>query len=288
MYHTNCIICHSNQLIELPEYKKACLVKCNNCNFVFAKKKPLVEDLIKHYFNYPRYTDISFITKKRYDALLDSFEKYRKTNNIIDLGCSNGLFLQCAKERGWNVYGTEFAEECIEYCMRKGITVFKSDQLPTELFNIKFDIVTSFEVIEHINNPNEEMELVTSLLRSGGIFYFTTPNFNSISRFILKEKWNIIEYPEHLSYYTSKTIHSLMKKHCLIKQYITTTGISLSRFNESIGKKEENRTITINTDETLRIKLENNGFLFQLKRIANFSLNLFKIGDAMKGLYLKP
>lgn len=283
-----CAICESSNLVKSKTYMHAYLVKCTNCNFVFTQKKPTIDELSNHYANYPRYNQLSLITEKRYNELLDQFEPYRKTNNIIDLGCSNGLFLECAKKRGWNVYGTEFSEDCITYCKNKGITVFKSNQLPSELFELNFDVVTSFEVIEHINTPNEEIQLVKSLLRNGGAFYFTTPNFNSISRYLLKDKWNIVEYPEHLSYFTAKTIDRLLIKHKFKKVYIYTTGISLSRFKQSIGKVEENRTTNNNTDEILRDKLENNGFLYKIKQAVNYILNILKIGDAMKGLYIKP
>lgn len=283
----SCTLCNSHEIIELKTFNNAYIVKCKNCNFVFSQKKPTFEELSKHYSNYPRYNQLSPITEKRYNELLDQFEPYRKTNNIIDLGCSNGLFLDCAKKRGWNVYGTEFADECIETCKQKGINIYKSDQLPHEILKQQFDIVTSFEVIEHINTPNEEIELVKSLLRSNGVFYFTTPNFNSISKLLLKEKWNIVEYPEHLSYFTSKTINWLLNKHGFEKVYISTTGISFSRFKQSIGKDDSSRTTNNNTDEILRNKLENNGLLYKMKQLVNFILNFLKIGDAMKGLYIK-
>ncbi|MBL7884487.1 MAG: methyltransferase domain-containing protein [Bacteroidia bacterium] len=288
MNFETCTICNSRKLVSIKTFSHAYLVKCTNCNFIFSHKKATIEELTKHYTNYPRYDSLSPITEKRYNELLDQFEPFRKTNNMIDLGCSNGLFLECAKKRGWNVHGTEFAEECINACKKKGIVIYKSDQLPKDLLAQKFDVVTSFEVIEHINTPNEEIELIKSLLRSGGVFYFTTPNFNSISKYLLKEKWNIVEYPEHLSYFTPKTINYLLKKHGFKKSFISTTGISLSRFKQSIGKSEESRTTNNNTDEILRDKLENNGFLFKIKQMINFKLNLFKIGDAMKGLYIKP
>ena len=78
-------------------------------------------------------------------------------------------------------------------------------------YNFKFDIITSFEVVEHINNPKEEINNYNQILRKGGLFYCTTPNFNSLSRRILKAKWNTICYPEHLSYYTIKTLTKLLK-----------------------------------------------------------------------------
>lgn len=286
MGSNNCIFCGSNKTNDLPRYSHAFLISCNSCGLVFSKKKPTLKELTDHYTNYPRYTELSPITEKRYDELLDTLEPFKNTNNLIDLGCSNGLFLECAKKRGWNVYGTEFADECITYCEQKKIKVFKSDNLPPEFFDLKFDVVTSFEVMEHINTPNEELDFVKKILRNNGAFYFTTPNFNSISRFLLKEKWNVIEYPEHLSYFTSRTIHQLMVKHGFKKQFLTTTGISLSRLKQSIGKNDVSRTTNQNTDEGLRDNIEKSFLLRLVKTTLNFILNTFKIGDAMKGLYI--
>jgi 2-polyprenyl-3-methyl-5-hydroxy-6-metoxy-1,4-benzoquinol methylase len=288
MNFTKCIYCGHNELEDIKEFSHAFLVKCHSCRFVFCKRIPTPEELTKHYSNYPRYTSLSPITEKRYNELLDRFESFRQNNKLIDLGCSNGLFLEVAKKRGWEVYGTEYAQESIDHCAKNGIRVFKSDQLPAEFFDLKFDVVTSFEVIEHINTPNEEIEFVNKILRSGGAFYVTTPNFNSISRSLLKSKWNIVEYPEHLSYFTPATLHKLMLNHGFQKKFISTTGISFSRFKQSIGQSEESRTKNANTDEQLRNRIEKNRFLLFAKAGINFFLNTFKMGDAMKALYTKP
>lgn len=265
-------------------YERAFLTKCSNCGFVFSKKIPSLNELINHYTNYPRAVTLSPVTIKRYNELLDVFEVYKSGKNILDIGCSNGLFLECALKRGWNVYGIEFAEDCIESCAKKGIKVFKSDNLPQEFFKLQFDVITSFEVIEHINNPNEDMELIKKALRNGGAFYFTTPNFNSLSRYYLKDKWNVIEYPEHLSYYSAKTAHKLLSSHGFKRKFLITTGISISRFNQSLNKPNTTKPLT--SDEELRDKIEGSLLLGLSKKTINFVLNLFKIGDSLKGLYI--
>ena len=288
MDFTKCIYCGGSELENVKMFSHAHLVKCRSCNFVFCKKIPTPEELTAHYTNYPRYASLSPITEKRYNELLDKLEKFRRNNNLIDLGCSNGLFLDIAKKRGWNVFGTEYAQESIDHCAKKGIKVFKSDKLPDEFFQLGFDVVTSFEVIEHINTPNEEAGFVKRILRPGGAFYVTTPNFNSISRTLLKSKWNIVEYPEHLSYFTPSTLDQLMLKHGFKKKFVITTGISFTRFKQSIGQTEESRIENVNADENLRGKIEGNRILSLVKSGMNFFLNTFKIGDAMKGLYTKP
>lgn len=286
MEHAICIVCSNKQLKPLNSYKRAFLVKCAGCGMVFSQKIPSNEELTKIYTNYPRFTSLPPLTVKRYNELLDKMEPFRRTNNLLDLGCSNGLFLECAKQRGWNVFGTEYAQESIDYCADRNIKVFKSDQMPDDFFKLSFDVVTSFEVIEHINNPNEDMALVNKVLRKGGAFYFTTPNFNSISRIILKEKWNVIDYPEHLSYYTPSSIHFLLNANGYKKNFLITTGISFTRFSQSMNSEAVSKSIPVN-DEALRNKIEHNAFLMFAKSTINFILNLFKVGDSLKGFYVK-
>jgi 2-polyprenyl-3-methyl-5-hydroxy-6-metoxy-1,4-benzoquinol methylase len=267
-------------------YERAFLVKCSRCSFVFCRKIPASEELIAHYTNYPGYTQLSPITLKRYRSLLAGFERFRKTGNLIDLGCGNGLFLKCAREAGWKVYGTEFSEECIEFNRMQHITVYRPDQIPPELLRGEFDMVTSFEVIEHLNTPNREAELVRSLLRKDGAFYFTTPNFNSLSRRLLGSRWNVIEYPEHLSYFTPSTAHRLMTGHGFRKRFVTTTAFSVGRFTDS-KTEVKNQPALRENDEALRVKLETNAILRLAKNLVNSGLNTFGIGDALKALYIK-
>lgn len=285
MENNSCILCGCSQLDTLHQYHHAYLVKCSKCGFVFSKNIPEILELKKHYTNYNRPEELSPITIKRYNELLDSFEPHRKTNKLLDHGCSNGQFLACAKKRGWDVYGTEYAEECIVACAQQEIKVYPSDNLPSDFFSNQFDVITSFEVIEHINNPNDQLKLIIKVLRQGGVFYFTTPNFNSLSRYLLKEKWNVISYPEHLSYYTTATIHSLLIKYGFTKKYLITTGISLARFKQSI-KTSSVPTANNNSDELLRNKTENNLFFAGIKKLINFFLNSTHSGDSLKGFYI--
>ena len=209
-FHSQCLLCKSKELIELKDYKKDYLVKCKNCGFVFSKKIPTKEELDKVYGNYGRNDYLSPLTIKRYNELLDKLEKYRSSNNILDIGCGIGYFLVEAKKRGWNVYGLEYEQRAVEICKKKGIATFKGGIVDVNFEENMFDVITSFEVIEHINNPMEELKKIKRILRKDGVFYITTPNFNSLERFILKEKYDILCYPEHLSYYTVKTIKALV------------------------------------------------------------------------------
>ena len=238
--NSRCLICGGTDLKLVNGYERHGLLKCKECKFVFMDRIPTPEELDAMYgsYSYGREEILSPITAKSYNILLDEFEKYRKTNKILDMGCGRGWFLLEAKKRGWEVYGTEFSKKAVEICTNNGITMEK------ERFNINdFDIITLFEVIEHINNPNEILKSIYNMLRLDGLFYCTTPNFNSLLRYYLKADYNIINFPEHLSYYTKSTLNKVVSNNSLTPIKFLSTGISIERIKvskERAAKKREN------------------------------------------------
>ncbi|GAB4280997.1 MAG: hypothetical protein Kow0068_05440 [Marinilabiliales bacterium] len=287
-HHQSCMLCQSYALNNLKGYEKEYLVKCKNCGFVFSSKIPTEKEIKEHYEQYGRDDYLSPVTVKRYIELLNKFEKYRKTNKILDIGCGIGYFLEEAKKRGWDVYGTEISEKAIEICKQKGVKMYKGKIENVNLPENTFDVITSFEVLEHINYPQEDVKKKKLLLRQGGVFYFTTPNFNSVERFLLGSKYNVICYPEHLSYYTPKTINLLMLKFGLKKLNLVTTGFSFTRVKHSKKSFSHTQFVTpASEDEKIRNKIEKNFFLRLSSKIINQIFNLFKIGNSIKGLYQK-
>ena len=285
--HNKCILCNSNSLSDLVGYEKAYLCKCSSCGFVFSKKIPSSEELDKFYKNYGVNNYLSPLTIKRYNELLDRLEPFRKTNRILDVGCGIGYFLGEAKKRGWEVYGTELSEESAKICSDKGISVqqvkIKEAQFGTEMF----DVITSFEVIEHINNPQEELSVFKSILRKGGLVYITTPNFNSLLRYRLGSSYNIITYPEHLSYYTTRTLKKVFAISGFKTFKIETTGISLTRLRTSQGKSNQKIISAKSDDEKLRTKIDNRWHLKLAKTTVNKTLTIVGVGDSLKGWFIK-
>ena len=288
--HKNCLICNSNHLKQMDGYyAKHQLIKCKDCSFVFMENIPSLQELDNYYsaYSYASESYLSPITIKSYNSTLDEFEKFRKTNKILDVGCGNGWFLEEARKRGWEVYGTEYSETAIKICKEKGIEMIQGQLLSDTFSEDKFDVITSFEVLEHINNPIEDTSHIYSFLRKGGQFYVTTPNFNSLLRFHLKQDYNVITYPEHLSYYTKKTINKLFKNQGFKKVKLQTTGISITRFKASKKNNSEELISEVSADEKLRQKIDSKPYLEYVKKFVNYTLSLFGIGMTLKAYYIK-
>jgi 2-polyprenyl-3-methyl-5-hydroxy-6-metoxy-1,4-benzoquinol methylase len=271
----------------LKRYKKAHLCQCRDCGFIFSQQIPSPEELVHFYSDaYDVTSYFSPITEQRYEALLDSLEPYRKTNKILDIGSGYGFFLEVAKRKGWEVYGTELSDKTVKVCTSKGIEMLKGEITNDSFESGMFDVIVAIELLEHINYPKEFVKQAKRLLRPGGKVYLTTPNFNSILRYRLKEKYNIIEYPNHLCYYTKKSLVKLFSDQGFRTERITTTGMSITRVKTSKGKSNQEYVSETSDDEMMRYRIEKNAFLKLFKRVFNWKLNLFKVGDSLKGEFV--
>jgi SAM-dependent methyltransferase len=289
-HHQRCLICGGASLKALPKFDRYGLVQCAACGFVFCRPIPSKEDLDRHYHGYGsgQHGYVSPITVKRYEEILDRMAPYRQSGKMLDVGCGSGHFLVTAARLGWEVYGTEYSDTLYEVCAAKGIRMALGPLEPEDYEPESFDVLTSFEVLEHINNPLEELAKFYRLLRPGGLVYCTTPNFNALQRYQLGPEYSIISYPEHLSYYTRKTLREVFERAGFETLEVATTGLSLSRAKPKSKSGPQKITGQDAPDEVARQKIESNALLGLAKSAANGLLSATGTGLTLKGYFRKP
>jgi len=284
--HERCLLCRSTALRPLKGYERCALVRCRECGFVFVQWIATPSELKDHYTrtyedNTEGYEWLSPVTSKRFNEWLDRFESFRRLNRILDVGCGVGHFLKHAKDRCWEAYGTEYPDNAVETCRAKGITMHSGPLDAANYAPASFDVITWLGVIEHIANPGEDLSKMSLLLRPGGILYITTPNFDALSRLLLRGRWNVITYPEHLSYYTASTLTRLLERDGFRKRTIEATGFSVSRLAASLKEQPVKYVSPTCTDERIRAALEGRRSLALAKRLINGVLTLTRKGDEL-------
>ena len=292
MHHSTCLLCGSSRLRTNWRYHEKELVKCRSCGFVFMSRIPTEEELRAYYigYSYEQPHEVSPITIKRYHELLNRLEAYRTNSRLLDVGCGIGTFLEIARARGWQVFGTELSETAVQVCEAKGIQMSRTSgmgSLRPEHYSEPFDVVTSFEVIEHLNKPQAEMTAIAKVVRKGGLFYCTTPNFNSLERILTREKYIDIVYPEHLSYYTPRTLNRLVTTHGFAKRKLQSTGLSLSRIRASRSQQVTPSVMSGAGDQDLRGRIERRAHLRLVRSMANRLLSALGIGATIKGWWVR-
>jgi SAM-dependent methyltransferase len=263
------------------------VVRCAACGLTYTGIAPTPEELQTYYGGYPVHDQVSPITLKRYDEILERLERFRKTNRIIDVGCGAGIFLERAALKGWEVHGTEFGQHALNACRARGISIIEGTLDPANYPPGHFDVACSFEVIEHLPYPGPEMENMARLLRPGGALYVTTPNYRSVGHWLTGRDWTVVNYPEHLNYFTPRTLRKLITSKGFRAYRVRTTGISLNRIKARHGHDRSEKEAVRTSQEDLRARLEHNPLLNLMKRTVDALLDLFGIGDNLKATFIK-
>lgn len=284
-----CPLCNSAEIKDLRRYQADHLARCGYCHFVFSRAIPTIEELSVLYSEYSYGGDyyVSPITRERYRAIIQEFEPFRKHNRLLDVGCGNGQLLSVAREMGWECYGTEVSGRAVKLCREQGFEVHEDSLAETIEKLPECDVLISIDVIEHLSTPAEEVRLMHRALRTGGLMYITTPNFNGLLRLITGKDHSIIGYPEHLGYFTPNTLRRLAIQSGFKVKKVQSTGFSITAVISITRSKFVSPANANSADETLRRVTESKSGLNFIKHIANWFFNLTGTGNALKGWFVK-
>jgi SAM-dependent methyltransferase len=128
---------------------------------------------------------------------------------LLDLGCAYGFFLKEA-ERYFEVAGIELADEAAEYCRGSGLNVLSGVADETTMARIgTVDVITLFDVIEHLQQPHETLALCRRYLRPGGVIVITTGDFASSLARLAGARWRLMTPPQHLWFFTPESMRRI-------------------------------------------------------------------------------
>ncbi len=190
--------------------------KCPSCGYIFTVSHFTEEEVIQ---KYTRVVDTLHLhekaaRQKTYRVSLDLIEKHvTAPGKLLDIGSYVGFFLEVCREKDWDVSGLE---PCV-WAAKYSSDTLKLENIVNQTFtpdvyqNQKFDVVTMWDVIEHLFYPAEKMRLVNQLLRQGGLFAFSTHNMDSLMAHFLKDRYPFL-MSMHVSHFTVDTLEYLLNK----------------------------------------------------------------------------
>lgn len=135
--------------------------------------------------------------------------KYASDKNVLDYGCGSGYGSHILSDAGYKVTGVDIDEEILIYARK----TYRSENLIfkhiSELSNEKFDIITAFQVIEHVKNPRYLLSKLRSLLKPEGLILLSTPDKKNRLFTFIQRPWNIYHYKE----FSSSAFKHLLQKY---------------------------------------------------------------------------
>lgn len=117
-------------------------------------------------------------------------KKLIKNGVLLDIGCGKGFFLEYMN-KFYSVVGTDISKYAVLASkeLLDNLPLFVADAMHLCFKNEMFDIVTAFDIIEHVRDPEKILKECYHVLKPNGYMVLTTPNMDSIGRKLKKDKW---------------------------------------------------------------------------------------------------
>ncbi len=192
------------------------LLRCRSCELVITEPRLAGDELEVHYQqDYWGRTDADDLAWVRRDQRPRTtfLERFRRQGRLLDVGCGQGMFLLALDPARWERYGLEVMP--VPY--REAISRLGADRiLAAELTRAglpreRFDVITFWDVLEHLPNPRAALEEAFRLLPSGGLVLLRLPNFASYQARRFGEDWYALQLPYHFYHFTPATLTWLLE-----------------------------------------------------------------------------
>ena len=210
------------------------LRRCQSCSLVWVSDPPSPDELGSHYG--PDYhkaiTTASETSPKRWESHKKSIARFKGGGSVLDIGCSSGSFLNSIKNSNWKLHGIEMSPDEAERAReRTGAQVFVGDILNADFPENSFDLVTSFDVLEHVYNPKDCMKKIAYWLKPGGVFYVFIPNIEAWEARFFSSYWFGLELPRHLCHFGPESLRKLTSRAGLSELSLSTPRVTYAEYS---------------------------------------------------------
>jgi len=143
-----------------------------------------------------------------------AIERYVPGGRLLDVGCATGNFLhEMARSGSWEVEGVEPSPEAAARArQRLGLAVHVGRLEEVELPASVFDVVTMWNVLEHLHDPLASLRIVRRVLKPGGLFVFSIPNMESIEAKLFGRYWLGWDLPRHIHFFPRPVASSMLRE----------------------------------------------------------------------------
>jgi SAM-dependent methyltransferase len=206
------------------------LMRCSSCSCVWLANPPRPEEMPFHYdedYHKVIMAGGEMSATRRWQSQRENIARHKQRGSILDIGCSSGGFLGTMKGGSWNLYGIEMEALTAEKARQAtGAEIFVGEALDAPFPAESFDVITCFDVLEHVYHPRQFLTKVLEWLKPGGIFCAGLPNIESWEARALGTYWYGLELPRHLFHFSPRSLRYVMTSLGFQEISIATPGTS--------------------------------------------------------------
>jgi 2-polyprenyl-3-methyl-5-hydroxy-6-metoxy-1,4-benzoquinol methylase len=220
----SCIVCKGHAFIPYLKSQKYSITRCLTCGLRFLEPQPTAKELAalysQDYFisqnagvrGYSEYVSEASNHRRTFRNRLRLLPRPERGSSLMDLGAATGFFVEQARLAGWDAQGIEPSAWASRHARETlGQPVFTGTLGEAQVPESSFDVVTMWEVIEHLPDPRTLLAGVTSILKPGGYLALSTPDAGSFVARLFGKRWlGWRKIPEHLFFFDFPTLNRLL------------------------------------------------------------------------------
>ena len=178
----SCILCGRPEVPLLVKFRNLTVGRCPHCQAAMvlaidAEGEPDADDYSARYEQerHNHKAGLCWDLLRRHTNGLDGVQ------SVLDIGCGEGEFLDLAKEAGLRTAGMDLSPEAVTIAALRGHQIFRHSA--TELLfptRARFDVITMWDLLEHLTHPGRSLKLAYELLAPRGRLFVVTPMMGSI------------------------------------------------------------------------------------------------------------
>jgi len=236
MIHVNCNICgrdewrvrfaattNSASQPEVDVYRCTCssyghhlrIVKCRHCGHVYTNPRWEGAELLD---DYAAVEDETYVLeragrRRTFAHHLRALEKFTgpgACRPLLDVGAYIGIFVEVARFREWQAMGVEPSNWASGIAQEQGLPVLQGTLDMAELSERRFDVITMWDVIEHLDDPTAELVKSYALLAPGGLIIVHTMDINSLTARLMGRRWPWL-MDMHVQYFNRNTLKKMLE-----------------------------------------------------------------------------
>jgi 2-polyprenyl-3-methyl-5-hydroxy-6-metoxy-1,4-benzoquinol methylase len=191
------------------------IVRCNVCGLVYANPRWDSSFVSESYSvvqdpTYVEEREGRVLTFSRNLAPLETLiAENSHTRRLLDVGCHIGVMIELAQARGWDACGLEPSVWASEQARARGLNVLTGTLGDSNVPDNHYDVVTMWDVIEHLTDPAAEIRNVHRVLKPGGIFAIHTIDIESLFARAMANRWPWL-MEMHLYYFSPRTLTKML------------------------------------------------------------------------------
>lgn len=226
MESVSCPLCARKEENYLWSKRDAAYVECNHCHLIYENPR-LSDDELKqfysnedYYFSQPDdkdrkgylnyYSQCTPVIAQEYFSILAHQVAAKPGIRFLDIGCGPGSVLQIAVDHGWNCTGLELSQWAAETARVNKLNVIEGTLDSAQFPENHFDVISMFDVLEHLPYPVDYVRHIYRILKPGGVVIVETPNiFGFFARNLYRQESELVRPRAHICLYSPQTASRL-------------------------------------------------------------------------------